>query len=256
MVVIRLARGGAKKRPFYNVVVTDSRSRRDGRFIERVGFYNPIARRRRGRPSPIAPTASATGRSAARSCPTPSRGSSSGADPRPRQQPRPQRLRQRRAGSLSDQRRRKPRLVVVMGASPPRTACRGWIKVLPLTESPDRRCSRTRVVAATGDGRGADGSVASLEARAARRRGWSRSVEGSTIAKRRRRSRAPRSACRARRCPPRATTRCTWSDLVGLDGASIGRASTLGRVAAVQESARIRCCASCGEDRRGEASGL
>lgn len=43
MVVIRLARGGAKKRPFYNVVVTDSRNRRDGRFIERVGFFNPIA---------------------------------------------------------------------------------------------------------------------------------------------------------------------------------------------------------------------
>ena len=43
MVVIRLARGGAKKRPFYNVVVADSRHRRDGRFIERVGFYNPIA---------------------------------------------------------------------------------------------------------------------------------------------------------------------------------------------------------------------
>ena len=43
MVVIRLARGGAKNRPFYNVVVTDSRSRRDGRFIERVGFYNPVA---------------------------------------------------------------------------------------------------------------------------------------------------------------------------------------------------------------------
>jgi ribosomal protein S16 len=43
MVVIRLARGGAKKRPFYHVVVADSRNRRDGRFIERVGFYNPIA---------------------------------------------------------------------------------------------------------------------------------------------------------------------------------------------------------------------
>lgn len=43
MVVIRLARGGAKKRPFYNIVVTDSRNRRDGRFIERVGFYNPMA---------------------------------------------------------------------------------------------------------------------------------------------------------------------------------------------------------------------
>jgi small subunit ribosomal protein S16 len=43
MVVIRLARGGARKRPFFNVVVADSRCRRDGRFIERVGFYNPIA---------------------------------------------------------------------------------------------------------------------------------------------------------------------------------------------------------------------
>lgn len=45
MVVIRLARGGAKKRPFYNIVVADSRERRDGRFIERVGFYNPMAAR-------------------------------------------------------------------------------------------------------------------------------------------------------------------------------------------------------------------
>ncbi|MFA7607427.1 MAG: 30S ribosomal protein S16 [Rhodocyclaceae bacterium] len=43
MVVIRLARGGAKKRPFYNIVAADKRNRRDGRFIERVGFYNPVA---------------------------------------------------------------------------------------------------------------------------------------------------------------------------------------------------------------------
>ncbi len=43
MVVIRLSRGGAKKRPFYNIVVSDSRERRDGRFIERLGFYNPMA---------------------------------------------------------------------------------------------------------------------------------------------------------------------------------------------------------------------
>ena len=43
MVTIRLARGGAKKRPFYQVVVTDSRSARNGRFIERVGYFNPIA---------------------------------------------------------------------------------------------------------------------------------------------------------------------------------------------------------------------
>lgn len=44
MVIIRLARGGAKKTPFYNIVVADSRNRRDGRFIERVGFYNPSAK--------------------------------------------------------------------------------------------------------------------------------------------------------------------------------------------------------------------
>lgn len=43
MVTIRLARAGAKKRPFYHIVVTDSRNRRDGRYIERVGFFNPIA---------------------------------------------------------------------------------------------------------------------------------------------------------------------------------------------------------------------
>lgn len=44
MVSIRLARGGAKKRPFYHVVVTDSRNARDGRFIELLGFFNPVAR--------------------------------------------------------------------------------------------------------------------------------------------------------------------------------------------------------------------
>lgn len=44
MVVIRLARGGSKKRPFYNVVAADSRNRRDGRFIERLGFYNPVGK--------------------------------------------------------------------------------------------------------------------------------------------------------------------------------------------------------------------
>ncbi len=43
MVTIRLARGGAKKRPFYQIVVTDSRNARDGRFIERLGFFNPVA---------------------------------------------------------------------------------------------------------------------------------------------------------------------------------------------------------------------
>ena len=44
MVVIRLSRGGSKHRPFFNIVVADKRTRRDGRFIERIGFYNPIAK--------------------------------------------------------------------------------------------------------------------------------------------------------------------------------------------------------------------
>ncbi|NND65085.1 MAG: 30S ribosomal protein S16 [Gammaproteobacteria bacterium] len=44
MVRIRLARGGAKKRPFYHLVVTDRRNRRDGRYIERIGFFNPLAK--------------------------------------------------------------------------------------------------------------------------------------------------------------------------------------------------------------------
>jgi small subunit ribosomal protein S16 len=43
MVTIRLARSGAKKRPFFHVVVTDSRNRRDGRYLERLGFFNPVA---------------------------------------------------------------------------------------------------------------------------------------------------------------------------------------------------------------------
>jgi small subunit ribosomal protein S16 len=44
MVVIRLARGGAKKRPFYHIVVTDSRRRRDTNYIKRIGYFNPVAR--------------------------------------------------------------------------------------------------------------------------------------------------------------------------------------------------------------------
>jgi len=44
MVSIRLSRAGAKKRPFYHVVVTDSRNRRDGRYIERIGYFNPVGR--------------------------------------------------------------------------------------------------------------------------------------------------------------------------------------------------------------------
>ncbi|NNF18007.1 MAG: 30S ribosomal protein S16 [Gammaproteobacteria bacterium] len=44
MVTIRLSRGGAKKKPFYHIVVTDSRNRRDGRYLEKLGYYNPMAK--------------------------------------------------------------------------------------------------------------------------------------------------------------------------------------------------------------------
>ena len=44
MVTIRLSRGGSKKRPFYHIVVTDSRNRRDGRYLERLGYFNPVTR--------------------------------------------------------------------------------------------------------------------------------------------------------------------------------------------------------------------
>jgi small subunit ribosomal protein S16 len=44
MVVIRLSRAGSKKRPFYHMVVTDSRKRRDGNYIERIGYFNPVSR--------------------------------------------------------------------------------------------------------------------------------------------------------------------------------------------------------------------
>ncbi len=44
MVTIRLSRGGAKKKPFFHITVSDSRRARDGRFIERIGFYNPLAK--------------------------------------------------------------------------------------------------------------------------------------------------------------------------------------------------------------------
>ena len=44
MVVVRLSRGGAKKKPFYKIVAADRRNRRDGRYIEQLGFYNPVAR--------------------------------------------------------------------------------------------------------------------------------------------------------------------------------------------------------------------
>jgi len=44
MVTIRLSRGGAKKQPFYHIVATDSRARRDGKYIERLGYFNPVGK--------------------------------------------------------------------------------------------------------------------------------------------------------------------------------------------------------------------
>ena len=47
MVRIRLARGGAKKKPYYRIVVADQRCKRDGRYLERIGFYNPMVKENR-----------------------------------------------------------------------------------------------------------------------------------------------------------------------------------------------------------------
>jgi small subunit ribosomal protein S16 len=70
MVVIRLSRGGSKARPFYNIVAADKRVRRDGSFIERLGFYNPNARG--GEEGlRVAWTACSTGRALARRLPRP-----------------------------------------------------------------------------------------------------------------------------------------------------------------------------------------
>ena len=136
MVVIRLARGGAKKRPFFNVVVADSRNRRDGRFIERVGFYNPIAGEGEEACASRS-TASRSGRSAARSCRTRSRDSS-------RSPPRRRRRRRRRPppdarGGAAAVPKPTPAAerIVVMGRIVAAHGVRGWIKVEPLSAAPD-----------------------------------------------------------------------------------------------------------------------
>jgi small subunit ribosomal protein S16 len=112
MVVIRLARGGAKKRPFFNVVVADSRNRRDGRFIERVGFYNPIARE--GQESlRLSLDRIDTGRTRAPSCPIPSPAWSSRRPRRSRQ-----RLRRRPKPPRSPKPLRSPKRLRSPSAAP------------------------------------------------------------------------------------------------------------------------------------------
>ena len=187
MVVIRLARGGAKKRPFYNVVVADSRNRRDGRFIERVGFYNPIASegeeglrlaldrmnywqergaqlsdtvaglvKRREAASP-APRSRAPRARPARRCLN-----------RTAQPGRSERV----AAAMATSRD----AIVVMGASSRRTACTGWIKVKPFAER-RKRCSTTRRGGCK-PRRGADVAANSASGGAHARARWSRRSAG------------------------------------------------------------------------------
>ena len=118
MVVIRLARGGAKKRPFYNIVVADSHFAATGRFIERIGFYDPKAPAGREASASTA-SGSPTGPARARSSRRPSRGWSSRV---PSPQPPPSNL-------------------LVMGRVAAPFGVKGWVKITPFTESPATLCA-------------------------------------------------------------------------------------------------------------------
>ena len=153
MVVIRLARGGAKKRPFFNVVVADSRNRRDGRFIERVGFYNPIAAKGeealrlsvdritfwRDRGARMSDTvAGLVKRSAKSASPTPAAAAPApaAAAPAPAAPDRAARLAARPQIARRRGWRRGPDAIVVMGEIVGPYGVRGWLKVRSFAESP------------------------------------------------------------------------------------------------------------------------
>ena len=151
MVVIRLARGGAKKRPFFNVVVADSRNRRDGRFIERVGFYNPIAREGQETPAPVARSyrpLDAPGRQAVRYRCRPGQAGVRGEarrsarpaeapDRRLRRLPKPPRrpLASKRGAGRDDA--VAPTDIVVMGRLLAPFGIKGWVRLKPFTAAPE-----------------------------------------------------------------------------------------------------------------------
>ena len=211
MVVIRLARGGAKKRPFYNVVVADSRNRRDGRFIERVGFYNPVAAANE-EGLRISHDRIASGRSAARSCPTRSRCSSRSRTRRLAARPRHARRRRPDAAARSRRTRtsswdallapvRRAGLAQGHAVRRPSRALlghRAWWIAAPGRE---RRLAR--------DGGGIEGRAAREHAGGAacgdRRPRSSRAVAGGGYRR------------AAQRAAGRAKDEIYWSDLVGLD---------------------------------------
>lgn len=135
MVVIRLSRGGAKARPFYNIVVADKRNRRDGRFIERIGFYNPLAR---GGEEPLRIALDRltywTGVGAARR--TPWRAWSSRTPPRPR--PDPARSKVSHPASGAFKALPLPDDAVELGRIQDAWGIKGWVRILPTAPTPRR----------------------------------------------------------------------------------------------------------------------
>ena len=221
MVVIRLARGGAKKRPFFNIVVADSRLRRDGRFIERVGFYNPVAS---GAEQPLRVAFDrvehwtgarradvADGRAPGRA----------GEEPPP----------ESRAPGVA--RRRGPRSVdagwpddaLEVGRIGDAWGVKGWFKVLPLSPIRPRRCSRRRAgTCKPPEGRagrpaGAAAVAATLEIASVRASGdgSSRSSPASPTAPPPRRCAARASSSPRSQFPEPAADEFYWADLIGLD---------------------------------------
>ena len=246
MVVIRLARGGAKKRPFFNVVVADSRNRRDGRFIERVGFYNPIA---------------AKGEEALRLAVDriafwQDRGAQlsdtvAGLVKRSREARAAGRAGRLSAGSGQRRRRparcrrwRDPRTpIVVMGEVLGPYGIRGWLKVRSFAESPDALLDYRDVVAEA-RARVRPGANSGGRTGACIRACWSRPLDGvdtreAALAMKGFEIGVPRATL-----PAAAEGEFYWDDLTGLAvlnrvGCPAGRSA-----AGLPSTARIRCCGS------------
>ena len=204
MVVIRLARGGAKKRPFYNVVVADSRNRRDGRFIERVGFYNPIAAEGEEALCASRTTASPTGsergaqavghrRDAGEAVDRARR--RAGSRPRPaRSRAAPRRPPERRVAATPDP-GRDGRIVGPYGV-------RGWMKVAAVRRDPDALLTHRVVVAEPA--RGGAGSSVDVSRSARARRALVAQLDGVRHARGRGGAAGARSGGAARSALPEA----------------------------------------------------
>lgn len=202
MVTIRLARGGAKKRPFYHLTVTDSRKSRDGRFIERLGFFNPVARGQEERLR-VDLSASPTGRARVPSSPTASPSWSR----KPASRPEPDAAAATVQGSsMSEHAQAQPADDhVVLGKLTSPYGVKGWLKVYSYTSPMDGildyeawvlrrggRLTRARLLQGRRHGKGLVARLEGIDGREAAE-AW----------------RVPRSCCPRPNCPSSMPTTTT-----------------------------------------------